>query len=901
MGITSELGQALIPIRATLDKLDGDMAEARGKVEGALGKIDESVQKLGKFALTGLVAGVAALATAFVALGAFAFNAGEVVDKAYDTIQVQTGATGARLAELQGTFRTVFANVPTSAQAVTDVIAALGARTDLTGKSLTGLATNLAELAQLTGGDAKTQTELFTRLMGDWSVANEDAARTLDKVFVASQLSGTGVDQLMQQVVQFGAPLRLMGFSLDESIALFGKWEKEGVNAELVMGSLRIAAGKFADAGKPLKESLMATFDAIKNNKDESKALALAMDVFGARAGPDMAAAIREGRFEIEDFGYALFTSRGAIDEATWATADWGEKLTLLKNRATLALEPIGTALMDAAGKVLDLALPAFDAFLATLEPLSGIISAIVEAVTTFVTAILGGSEPLAAFDTMILNIATTLGLSQTEAGNLVTQINGIILSVQGAIAAVTEFLTPIITAISSFVSWQDVLMAVGVVIAAVVIPAIAGVIASMLPLILTAAAIIGAIALLRNAWESDWGGIRTAITTWWTETGSPIFEQLKAWLGVALPAAIKFVSDYFTTVWLPAVMKLWDAFQVNILPLLAELFTWFQTNLPVAIQFLSNFWTNILLPAINQVWTFFTTYIIPLFIDLAVWLMETIPVAIGVLANFWTNTLQPAILAVWSWISTVLMPLLSTLWTWLGTTLTAAITTLSDFWTNTLYPAILAVYNWINDNLVPLFKALAELFNVALTLALTALAGLWEKVLQPALEAVWKFIQDKLMPIFEDVRKFIVDTLGPIIQGLVDGAIGALKGAFEGISKAIQDVIGWIDSVIKKLKEIKLPDFLTPGSPTPFEVGLRGIAQAMKSVNAQLDQSALFNPPSLTFEPVAASAPTLSGLELAEAGSQVNYSSTTTVNTNRDPMSVLRASRHLDKLGEIR
>jgi hypothetical protein len=270
------------------------------------------------------------------------------------------------------------------------------------------------------------------------------------------------------------------------------------------------------------------------------------------------------------------------------------------------------------------------------------------------------------------------------------------------------------------------------------------------------------------------------------------------------------------------------------------------------------------------------------------------------VLANFWTNTLQPAIAAVWSWMTTSLFPTLLALWTWLSTTLTAAITTLSNFWTNTLQPAILAVYNWIDKNLVPLFKAIVELFNVGLTLALTALAGLWENVLQPALETVWKFITDKLMPIFEDVRKFIEDTLGPVIQGLVDGAIGALKGAFDGISGAISSVIGWIEDMIEALNNVTLPSWLTPGSPTPFEKGLRGIADAMRSLDSVMGGSPLLNMPRLELAPVTA-AEGMSGLEMSEAGSQVNYTSTTTVNTNRDPMSVLRASRHLDKLGEIR
>ncbi|KKK97486.1 hypothetical protein LCGC14_2652290, partial [marine sediment metagenome] len=42
-------------------------------------------------------------------------------------------------------------------------------------------------------------------------------------------------------------------------------------------------------------------------------------------------------------------------------------------------------------------------------------------------------------------------------------------------------------------------------------------------------------------------------------------------------------------------------------------------------------------------------------------------------------------------------------------------------------------------------------------------------------------------------------------------------------------------------IKEIKLPDWMTPGSPTPFEKGLRGMAEAFeKELNPQLGKFAL-------------------------------------------------------------
>jgi hypothetical protein len=123
-----------------------------------------------------------------------------------------------------------------------------------------------------------------------------------------------------------------------KAIAMLGKWEKEGVNTELVIGSLRIAAGKFAKeqadvtsalalgenraisstaANKSLAESLRDTFFAIKNASDGTAALNIGMEVFGARAGPDMTAAIREGRFELDDAIKAMDGMAGSIDDVS--------------------------------------------------------------------------------------------------------------------------------------------------------------------------------------------------------------------------------------------------------------------------------------------------------------------------------------------------------------------------------------------------------------------------------------------------------------------------------------------------------------------------------------------------------------------------------------------------------
>lgn len=348
------LGELKIAIRAQMDKLPDDFKSVQGKVLNAAGSIAKGA--------AGVIAGGMVVASgAIIGLGKAAFDAAMDIDSAFDTIAIKTGTTGEVLSGLQDDFKAVFTSVPTDVDTASAALSTLYDRTGLTGEALQGLTKQVLELARITGGDATTTAENFTRVLGDWGVSSEETAEMLDTFFVAGQKAGVSVDDLMTKVVQFGSPLRLMGFSLKQSISMFAKWEKEGVNSELVMGSLRIAAGKFADAGKPLNESLNETIEAIRNNEDATAALALGMEVFGARAGPDMVAAIREGRFNLEEFTASLGDAEGAILNTAEATMDWPEKLEMVKAKITTALEPIGSKLMEVASTVIDKLQPALD------------------------------------------------------------------------------------------------------------------------------------------------------------------------------------------------------------------------------------------------------------------------------------------------------------------------------------------------------------------------------------------------------------------------------------------------------------------------------------------------------------------------------------------------------------
>jgi hypothetical protein len=311
---------------------------ARDKASGAIGKVEKNVGRMG-VAIVGM--GVAA--------GAGLIAVGDTMDEVFDTIRVGTGATGPQLAGLEQSFKNVAGTVSADLTETGSVLADFNTMAGATGTDLEALTRTFLNLEKITGEDL--DVENVTRLFGDWDVATKDQASTMDDLFRVSQTTGIGIGDLSTKVVQFGAPLRNMGFTLDESVALFGKWQKEGVNTETVMAGLRKASGTWAKEGLDLPDTLQKTIKAIKGAGSEAEAQQIALENFGAKAGPDMAAAILEGRFEIDELMATLGGNTDTINGLADETDDWKEKLAKLKNEGLVAIEPIASAVFDLLGR----------------------------------------------------------------------------------------------------------------------------------------------------------------------------------------------------------------------------------------------------------------------------------------------------------------------------------------------------------------------------------------------------------------------------------------------------------------------------------------------------------------------------------------------------------------------
>ncbi|WP_339271423.1 hypothetical protein NYE54_08135 [Paenibacillus sp. FSL K6-1330] len=341
------------------DKSAKGLNESVGNSTRKLGSLTNTFRKTssGASAMTSsLKAAAGAIAGLYVVKKGI--DVGKTLIDQYQTsfriIKTGTGAVGKDLDGLMQSYHNLGSVVPDNLKDVATAMADFNTRTGATGKVLEDLSGKTLSLTAIANADLGGTIKQSTRMFGDWSVPIEKGGETLDKLYIASQSTGIGVEALAEKMTNFGGPLRQMGFDFETSMALMGKWEKEGVNAELVLGSLRIALGKMAKVGvKDTNKALNIVIDKVKKAKTTGEATALAMEAFGSKAGPDMAAAIREGRFELGELATALKTAKGAIDKDFADTETLDDKIQTIKNKFLVAAEPLGKAAADAIGGVL--------------------------------------------------------------------------------------------------------------------------------------------------------------------------------------------------------------------------------------------------------------------------------------------------------------------------------------------------------------------------------------------------------------------------------------------------------------------------------------------------------------------------------------------------------------------
>ncbi|MFO7740829.1 MAG: hypothetical protein R6X31_00800 [Anaerolineae bacterium] len=542
MAVDASLGRASIAIRATLDKLDKDLAGAREKTESAISGITKSAgqsfQNLGKVALGGVAAGGAAVAGLGVGFGKIITDS-TMAASSVSELRSTLGVLGKRAGWTEG-------EIDTNVQTMKD----LGITSDVAMKTLNEFARQ-----QLNVEDAT----MAARAAQDLAVLSQrDSSETLDELIYGIKTQNSGLQVFRDLGIQAGSVLDDYAESLGKSKDELTETERQQAMLNAVQDEATKIQGLYTNAmeepGKAMR-SFPRYFQEIRESIGAHFQDALGNVVFGLK---DVVGGIQglleEGEPLSRIFG-ALGDIASTVTESLFGMAGGGEGLYQ------------------------------------ALEGIASIVETLAEKIGAFFGLIEIGYEPLDALQVVL----RSLGMEGLAV---------VVEKIRDFLAAASEVLGPVLAWIGENVKLQDVLVGLGAAIASVIIPILATVISAIAPVIAVFLVVVAAVAALRKAWESNflgirdvtnvvinlvrgfienvlipaveniydawvnvtWPAIQKAIEVAW-DVIEPIWEKLREWLEDTLPPVIEGLGNAFDTAMgaidkaVTPIKDLWDKF----------------------------------------------------------------------------------------------------------------------------------------------------------------------------------------------------------------------------------------------------------------------------------------------------------------------------------------------------
>ena len=314
--------------------------EAQKTTDGGLSAFGVALGNLAANAITAVIDKLGELAAAAV-------NAFESFDEGRDNLIKATGAVGDAADEITAAYSKTAKSVRGDLGDIGSAVGEVNTRFGFTGDKLSSVTEDFVKFADITGTDATQAVRLVARAMGDAGIDAEGYSEVLDQLAIAAQASGISVDTLTENITKYGAPMRALGFDTAESIALFSSWEKAGVNTEIAFSGMKKAISEWGKDGKDAREEFKKTLDEIAATPDIATATTKAIEVFGAKAGPDLADAIKGGRFEYSEMLKVLEGSTGTVNATYEETQSGIDKINL-------AVQGLSVTFGEAAGKLID-------------------------------------------------------------------------------------------------------------------------------------------------------------------------------------------------------------------------------------------------------------------------------------------------------------------------------------------------------------------------------------------------------------------------------------------------------------------------------------------------------------------------------------------------------------------
>lgn len=258
------------------------------------------------------------------------------LDAATRQLQADTGMTADEAKRAQGALASMYRGNLQGFDAIGAAMAKVHNDLGLIGDEADAATERFLKFSTATGIDAAQAVSLFDDALDNWGLTAADTQMVMDKVIVSHQKWGGEIEANLVTLAKVAPAMRAANFTIDDGIALLGLFGAKGLDSER-------AAAAFAKALTKVKSpaELQWLITDISQTKDPFERAAKAADLFGAKAGAQLANAL--GGVAIGDFTVSMEDAAGATDKAADAIeSGFGAQFQLLLKNATGALAEFG-------------------------------------------------------------------------------------------------------------------------------------------------------------------------------------------------------------------------------------------------------------------------------------------------------------------------------------------------------------------------------------------------------------------------------------------------------------------------------------------------------------------------------------------------------------------------------
>ncbi len=409
-------------------------------------------------------------------------------------------------------------------------------------------------LASAAGVDLTNAAEIVAKQYGVWAETGVDATQITDALTQAANASTVGVEDLALGLAQAGGTAKTAGVSFGDLTQTMALIAPNFASAADAGTSLKTFISRLIPTTGPATKAMVELGLATEDGKSRF------FDAQGAFIGMGAAAELLQQQTS------GLSEEQKLLAFNTIFGADAIRAAAAIANAGGEGFAAMGES-MAAAGTAASVAAQQNQGFNFAMDSLKGSVETLQITIGTLLLPI------ITAFinEALIPGVGVAQTFAQALFGNadafaqLSPQLQQVVAGIQAMIPVVTEIAGQI------GANWQPILVAIGGVIAALIVPALASFVAAIAPVVVAIGAAIAIGAALQGAWSSNFGNIQGltaqamgaiqgviqsvlgAVLTFWQQNGSDIVSfaqtawgQIQQIIGGIVQIIASLVSQVF-------------------------------------------------------------------------------------------------------------------------------------------------------------------------------------------------------------------------------------------------------------------------------------------------------------------------------------------------------------------